>query len=225
MSRRSYDQFCGLAYALDAIGERWTLLIVRELMTGPRRYSDLAASLDGIGTSLLATRVRQLEADGVVRRRLLDPPAASVVYDLTTAGRELARATMPLAIWGARHLMHERASGEDFRAEWALVFLADSLDATTLGTLVAEYDFEIDGSTVRLSIADGHAQIGPATDTVAADAVLTSDAATVAAVAGGRVSLADALARGRVEANGNPAALQSLLEVLDAALKAFAGPV
>lgn len=224
MSRRSYAQFCGLAYALDAIGERWTLLIVRELMTGPKRYSDLAASLDGIGTSLLATRVRQLEADGVVRRRLLDPPAASVVYELTTAGRELARATMPLAIWGARHLMHERTSGEDFRPEWALVFLADSLDATTLGALTAEYDFQIDGSTVRLSIADGHAQIGAATDTVAADAVLRTDAATVAAVAGGRITLADALAGGRIEADGDAAALQSLLEVLNAALTSFAGP-
>ena len=94
MSRRNYSQFCGLAHALDVVGERWTLLIVRELGSGPKRYMQLADTLAGIGTSLLATRMRQLESDGIVQRRLaLDQPSSTVLYELTDAGRarELGR--------------------------------------------------------------------------------------------------------------------------------------
>ena len=114
MTRRSYGQFCGLAHALDVVGERWTLLIVRELCSGPKRYGELAESLAGIGTSLLATRMRQLENDNVIRRRLdLDQPGSAVVYELSAPGRELAEAMIPLAMWGARHQMtHADAESE-----------------------------------------------------------------------------------------------------------------
>lgn len=218
MARRTYEQFCGLAHALDVVGERWTLLIVRELMSGPKRYSDLSAALDGIGTSLLATRVRQLESDGIARRRLGAPPAASVVYELTTTGRELARAVIPLALWGARHCMSDvSTTGESFRPEWALVFLADGLDPATLAGVTADYDFHIDESTVRLRIADGHATV-TAADATPADAELTSDAATFAAIAGGRTTISDAVTDGRLRAEGNPEALQTLLAILDTQL-------
>ena len=80
MTERSYDQYCGLAGALDLVGERWTLLIVRELMSGPKRYTDLADGLPGIGTSLLAKRLAKLESAGVATRRVLPPPAAATVY-------------------------------------------------------------------------------------------------------------------------------------------------
>src|ERR1044071_6967058 len=89
VTERSYNQFCGLAGALDLIGERWTLLIVRELMSGPKRYTDLADGLAGIGTSLLAKRLAKLEGAGVIERRLLPPPAAVTVYELAPAGHEL----------------------------------------------------------------------------------------------------------------------------------------
>jgi DNA-binding HxlR family transcriptional regulator len=218
VARRTYEQFCGLAHALDVVGERWTLLIVRELMSGPKRYSDLSAALDGIGTSLLATRVRQLESDGIARRRLGAPPAASVVYELTTTGRELARAVIPLALWGARHYMDDvSTSDESYRPEWALVFLADGLDSATLTGLTADYDFHIDESTVRLHIADGHATV-TAADATPADAELTSDAATLAAIAGGRTAISDAVTDGRLRADGNPEALQTLLTILDTQL-------
>ncbi|MGW0248391.1 winged helix-turn-helix transcriptional regulator [Nocardia goodfellowii] len=218
MARRTYEQFCGLAHALDVVGERWTLLIVRELMSGPKRYSDLATALDGIGTSLLATRVRQLESDGIARRRLGDPPAASVVYELTTTGRELAHAVIPLALWGARHYMSdERAPQEGFRPEWALVFLADGLDPAALAGVSAAYDFHVDDSTARLQIADGHASVTTATATPA-DADLTTDAATFAAIAGGRTTITDAVTNGRLRADGNPEVLQALLSILDTQL-------
>src|SRR2546421_5058094 len=88
-ARRSYEQFCPLARALDVLGERWTLLVVRELLLGPRRFSDLRAHLPGIAPALLTQRLRDLEAAGLVRRAELPPPAARTVYELTERGRGL----------------------------------------------------------------------------------------------------------------------------------------
>lgn len=216
MARRSYDQYCGLAQAMDVVGERWTLLIVRELMSGPKRYSDLAGALDGIGTSLLATRIKQLEGDGLVRRTLLDPPVSAVAYELTGTGRELGRALMPLALWGARHFLREQRRPEQgFRAEWSLVFLADLLGPERLNTH-ATYEFHIDDSVARLQISGGRAEVvagaGPA------DATLRTDAATVAAIAGGHLTIAAAAADNRLQVEGDPEALQALLVLLDSAL-------
>jgi DNA-binding HxlR family transcriptional regulator len=101
---RSYGQFCALAYALDVVGERWTLLIIRELLNGPRRYTDLMEGLPGISTNLLADRLRNLEEWGVIGRRVLPPPAGSTVYELTPVGMALERATVELGRWGAQFL-------------------------------------------------------------------------------------------------------------------------
>src|SRR5262245_50866736 len=93
-----------MAHALDLIGERWSLLVVRELMEGPKRYTDLAEHLPGIGTNILAARLRDLEAGGIVEKRTLPPPAASRVYQLTPYGQELRPVLRELALWGARSL-------------------------------------------------------------------------------------------------------------------------
>ena len=98
---KRYEQYCPMAHALDLVGDRWALLVVRELMHGPKRYTDLVDRLHGIGTNILATRLRDLEAHGVVARRTLPPPAASKVYELTDYGRELRPALRELALWGA----------------------------------------------------------------------------------------------------------------------------
>jgi DNA-binding HxlR family transcriptional regulator len=100
MSRREYGQECSLACALDRVGERWSLLIVRELSLGPLRFSDLARDVGGAPTDVLAKRLRDLEADGIVARRELPPPAASVVYELTELGRGLERPMIELSRWG-----------------------------------------------------------------------------------------------------------------------------
>ena len=89
MRKRSYDQYCPVAHALDLVGERWAMLVVKELMHGPQRYTDLAEHLPGIGTNILAARLRSLEECGVIAKRKLPPPAASRVYELTDYGREL----------------------------------------------------------------------------------------------------------------------------------------
>ena len=163
MSRRNYSQFCGLAHALDVVGERWTLLIVRELGSGPKRYMQLADTLAGIGTSLLATRMRQLESDGIVQRRLaLDQPSSTVLYELTDAGRELAEAVIPLAVWGARHQMDDAdVDREAFRAEWALGFLAAGGDAVSTDA-DGVYEFHVDDSVACLRVRKGAYRSAPA---------------------------------------------------------------
>ncbi|HEY3344300.1 MAG TPA: helix-turn-helix domain-containing protein, partial [Anaerolineaceae bacterium] len=102
MESRCYNQFCALAYALDAIGERWTLLIVRELLTGPRRFKDLIDGLPGISTNLLSERLKSLVKQGIIDRRVLPPPAGSAVYELTPLGRGLENAVVELGRWGSR---------------------------------------------------------------------------------------------------------------------------
>jgi DNA-binding HxlR family transcriptional regulator len=101
MSRR-YDQYCPVACTLSLVGERWALLVVRELMHGPKRYTDLLDHLPGIGTNILASRLKELEAGGIVEKRKLPPPAASTVYELTPTGRELRPVLYELARFGAR---------------------------------------------------------------------------------------------------------------------------
>jgi DNA-binding HxlR family transcriptional regulator len=98
---KRYDQYCPVARAVQVVGERWTLLVVRELATGPKRYTDLAAGLPGIGTNVLAGRLRDLEAEGVIEKHRLPPPAASQVYELTQRGLALLPVLRSLAHWGA----------------------------------------------------------------------------------------------------------------------------
>ena len=100
MGRREYDQPCSLACALDQIGERWSVLIVRELILGPLRFSELARSVGGAPTDVLSKRLRDLEEAGVVQRIELDPPASVRAYELTSLGRELERPLLELGRWG-----------------------------------------------------------------------------------------------------------------------------
>jgi DNA-binding HxlR family transcriptional regulator len=99
---KRYDQYCPIACALSVVGERWTLLVARELLYGPKRYTDLVDHLPGIGTNILAARLKELEAAGLVEKRKLPPPAASTVYELTPSGRELRPVLHELARYGAR---------------------------------------------------------------------------------------------------------------------------
>ena len=102
MKERSYNQFCGLACALDVVGDRWTLLIVRELLAGPHRFKDLTKGLPGISTNLLSKRLKHLEQQGLLRRRALPPPAGSTVYELTPLGQALEATLLELGKWGSQ---------------------------------------------------------------------------------------------------------------------------
>ncbi|WP_063042327.1 winged helix-turn-helix transcriptional regulator [Nocardia pseudovaccinii] len=211
MARRTYNQFCGLARGLDIVGERWTLLIVRELMARPKRYIDLSDALDGIGSSLLAARLRQLEEDAVVRHRKLPPPAAAVVYELTESGNELAEALIPLALWGMRRLF---APGPEdaYKAEWTLVVLARFIDASAVDAAYT-YHFRLGDSSALLSIRNGKAEVtaGPLAPV---DATLISDSATISDLSAGRLALDEAIATGRIALQGDAAALVVLRGIL-----------
>jgi DNA-binding HxlR family transcriptional regulator len=145
---RSYQQYCPIAHALDVVGERWSLLIVRELTHGPQRYTDLLEHLEGCGTNILAARLRHLEAGGVVQKRKLPPPAASTVYELTEYGEGLRSCLRELAWWGARSL-GPPADG-DLDEGW----LGGALEAIGVPTADApSVVLRIGGETV--SLADG----------------------------------------------------------------------
>jgi DNA-binding HxlR family transcriptional regulator len=157
MSKR-YDQYCPLAHALDLVGERWALLIVRELMHGPQRYTDLAEHLPGIGTNILASRLRDLEQSGVVAKRKLPPPAASRVYELTDYGDQLKPVMRELSLWGARSLGPPRTDDELFEG-----WLANAID-TMLGPFATEGTFEFRVGDEIATLADRAGREGPAED-------------------------------------------------------------
>src|ERR1700736_4548362 len=104
MTSRSYGQFCGFARALELVGERWALLVVRDLVLGSKRFTDLRRGLPRIPTNILSARLKELEDAGVVRRRVLPRPATGVVYELTEYGQELDDIVLRLGLWGARSL-------------------------------------------------------------------------------------------------------------------------
>jgi DNA-binding HxlR family transcriptional regulator len=154
--RKRYEQYCPVAHALDLVGERWALLVVRELMHGPKRYTDLAAHLPGIGTNILAARLRDLEACGIIAKRTLPPPAASRVYELTDYGRALRTVIRELALWGARSLGPPTADDELFPG-----WLENALD-TVLAPIAPPGRFEFRVGDEVASLVDGEALPGPA---------------------------------------------------------------
>ncbi|MEV3855635.1 helix-turn-helix domain-containing protein [Streptomyces sp. NPDC050095] len=140
MPRRSYDQYCAAARALDAVGDRWTLLIVRELLAGPRRYTDLHADLPGVSTDMLATRLKDMERDGIAIRRRLGAPASVYVYELTPRGQQLLPVLQALGEWGAPELA-ERRPTDAVRAHWlALPLLRQLADLGETGVVEVRLD-------------------------------------------------------------------------------------
>jgi DNA-binding HxlR family transcriptional regulator len=153
---KRYDQYCPVAHALGLVGERWALLIVRELLQGPKRYTDLAASLPGIGTNILAARLKDLEGCGIVAKRRLDPPAASQVYELTPYGQGLKPAMRELALWGLRSI-----GAPTDHDELAPGWLYGALDTVfaPVAPAAGTFEFRIGGEVAHL--VDGEAGPGP----------------------------------------------------------------
>ena len=163
---KRYEQYCPMAHALDLVGDRWALLVIRELMHGPKRYTDLVDCLPGIGTNILAGRLRDLEGHGVVTRRTLPPPAASKVYELTEYGRELKPAMRELALWGARSLGPPIDKDELF-AGW----LANAMDIV-MAPLAPPGRFEFRAGPEVAGLVDGEVVAGPIDD---ADVIVEGD--------------------------------------------------
>lgn len=154
MAGRRYNQYCGVARALDQVGERWSLLIVRDLLDGPQRYSDLQHRLVGIPSDMLATRLRHLEAVGVVRRSVLPPPAGSRVYELTDRGRALEPTIVELARWGA-DLLGEPTLDDAFDPRWIAVSLRSRFQPDRAAGVDLTVHFLVDGETLAVDVHDG----------------------------------------------------------------------
>jgi DNA-binding HxlR family transcriptional regulator/putative sterol carrier protein len=204
MAEHRYQQYCGLARALDVAGDRWTLLIVRELKLGPRRFTDLIDGLPGISRNLLTERLRALERDGIVGRQDLPPPAARQVYELTDDGRDLAAAMVPLIGWGARRLGTRKPS-ESFRARWAALAMATFADREASKGVTETYQYVVGPWAFHFRVDDGRVQLqdGRAEDP---DVVLTADEETWADIASGKITGSSAAAAGALTVTGDPLA-------------------
>ncbi|WP_405883717.1 winged helix-turn-helix transcriptional regulator [Streptomyces sp. NBC_01384] len=197
--RRSYDQYCSAARALDAVGDRWTLLIVRELLGGPRRYTDLHADLPGVSTDVLASRLKDMERDGLTTRRRLPPPGAAYVYELTGRGRELLPVLQALGEWGAPAL-GERGATDAVRAHWFALPLLRGL-AGQEGEGLVEVRLDEGEFHVWLGALDGPVYgDGPAPQEP--DVRLRLDTETSTAVSRGTSTVLDAVRDGRIEVTG-----------------------
>lgn len=186
VTNRSYQQQCGIANALDLVGERWALLIVRDLILGPKRFTDLRTSLPGIATNVLTQRLKQLERDGIVRRRLLPPPAASTVYELTEYGRELEPALLAFGRWGAQS-MPERSAARTSRSEWFGVALKAYFQPEAAVGLHATIAMRFGDGSLTVRIDDGELAVTAYEADSVADLTLTAaDAGPVAAFLAGR---------------------------------------
>ena len=208
MVQNGYQQYCALARALDVAGDRWTLLIVRELAPGPRRFTDLIDGLPGISRKLLTERLRDLEHGCIVARRELPPPAARRVYELTDDGRDLAHAMGPLIAWGARRI-GERRPEETFRARWPAVAMAGLADREAARGVRETYQYVVGDSAFHFVVDDGSVQLhdGSAQDPAV---VLTTDDQTWADIASGTIRFSSAVAAGAVSVAGDPHALDRL---------------
>jgi DNA-binding HxlR family transcriptional regulator len=219
MAKR-FDQYCPMAHALCLVGDRWSLLIARDLLHGPRRYTDLLEGLPGIGTNILAARLRALEEAGIVRKRRLPPPAASTVYELTEYGAELEEVFFALARWGARSLGPPGPEDELY-PEWGLNAAAALFSPEEARGLTETYVLKIDGDVFTVRIEDGkmRPEMGEAED---ADVVVETSMETFFQLVSGEITPFMALKRGFVKIEGDRAAFERCFQVLTLAPRTFA---
>ena len=212
MRSRSYHQLCGLAYALDIVGERWTLLIIRELMPGPRRFTDLMAGLPGISTNLLSGRLKSLEEQGIIHQRVLPPPAGSTVYELTPLGKSLEEALLELGKWGSQFVPPSPTDDTLLHLGSYALTLKTFFEPERAKGVNEAYELHIDGEVLQVRIKEGeiHVRQGEALE---ADMTLYADILTYMGLLRGQIRPAEALAKGLIRVEGNPAALNRFLDL------------
>ena len=200
IAKRSYEDGCAGAHALDLVGERWALLVVRELLLGPKRFSDLRAGLPGISSNVLSQRLDELEQAAVVRRHKLGPPSGAWVYELTAWGRELEVVVVELGRWGARSPVLPRDAA--LSVDSLILSLRTMFDASAAKGFDACFELRVGGDTFRARIADGRLDIvrGVADR---ADVIIEGDANAIAAIAYDDRDLADAIASGHLRYEGD----------------------
>jgi DNA-binding HxlR family transcriptional regulator len=199
-SKRTYGEACRFAHALDVVGERWALLVVRELLLGPKRFTDLRAGLPHASSNILAERLRQLESSAVVRRRKLPPPAASTVYELTEWGRELEPIVTKLGAWGARSPLPPAT--QEIGPDSIVLALASLFDADAAGDLEATYGLRIGEEDFSVEISAGEVELARGAAINPEATITVPDASTLAAVLTAQLPLEDAVGSGAAQLEG-----------------------
>jgi DNA-binding HxlR family transcriptional regulator len=210
---RSYDQYCPLARALDVVGDRWAILVVRELYLSPKRFTDLQARLDGIAPNLLSRRLKELEAHGLVRRRRLDPPAASTVYELTEKAHGLETAMLELAKWGVQFLGPYEGD-EAFELEWLLPVMEEFADRDAARNVWEIYEFHIDGLAFWVNVADGEVTIRSGRAPQSADLLVETDFETFMGIGFGAITPEEARDSGRARVIGDQSKAERSVDIL-----------
>jgi DNA-binding HxlR family transcriptional regulator len=208
---RTVEDGCGIAHASDLLGQRWALLVVRELLLGPKRFTDLRAGLPDISPNVLGQRLRELEESGILRRRRLAPPAAAQVYELTRWGRDLEPAVLALGSWASRSPSFPL--GAPMGADSLVLALKSTFQPANAQDLDATYQLRLGEMPFELSVGEGEfrAARGEADDP---DATIDSDPGTIAAVVFGGESLKGAVDSGDLRIDGSRRAVNSLFRAL-----------
>ncbi len=201
VSTRSYDQYCALAKALDVVGKRWTLLLVRELLSGPKRFTDLREGLPGIGTNLLSDRLKNLKDKDIIEQDELPPPASSKVYRLTDRGEELENVIRELQKWGLS-LLGEPGDEEYFNPRWVLEGLQAAFLPDRAEGVHRTFEFEIEDVIFHIHVEDGSIDgfQGPADSP---DLTVKSSSEPFLKVATGNLKPGDAYQNNLIELEGN----------------------
>jgi DNA-binding HxlR family transcriptional regulator/putative sterol carrier protein len=219
-SKRIYDDGCAGAHALNLVGERWALLIVRELLLGPKRFTDLRAGLPAISPNVLTQRLEELEQAAVVRRRRLPVPAAAWVYELTPWGHELEPIVIELGRWGARSPSLPR--GAPLSVDSLILSFRTMFDAQAAAGLEARYELRFGRDRFHAEVRRGRLELARGSADQP-DAVIDSDPDTLAAVVYDGRKLSAALRSGQLKIEGDKAAAKRLLTLF--ALPEPAAPV
>jgi DNA-binding HxlR family transcriptional regulator/putative sterol carrier protein len=210
VAARSYGQYCGVARALELVGERWALLIVRDLLVGPRRFTDLRHGLPRIPTNVLSERLKELEHAGIVQRRMLPRPAASVVYELTEYGSQLDDVLMRFGVWGAQSLGQPRP-GEIMTADSMVMALRSTFVPAAAHGLQVSFELHL-GEIVIHARIDGPSITVAEGPLAGADLIIEAGPA-VKDLMTGDVSPGEAIASGSVRLAGNEALLARFVEL------------
>ena len=201
MANRSYGQYCGLAHALDVIGERWSLLIIRELLTGPQRYMDLLQRLPGLSTNLLAKRLKHLRHHDIIALSMLPPPATARTYTLTDRGRTLTPILIDLAQWGLQTIPAPNTT-DMYSTGAVLLALQANFQVDNAYNVDENYSFHIgeDMFYVRIHAQTLTTHLGPAPNACCA---ITTNASTLLSILAGSMTIHEAVNQGQLKVSGD----------------------
>lgn len=210
-TKRTYHDSCALAHALDLVGERWALLVVRELILGPKRFSDLRVGMPGVSANVLAQRLRELEEVGVLRRSWLAPPAASWVYELTEWGLDLEPALTQLGKWAGRSPLLDRDAPRSIDS--LMLSQRARFNPAAGKGLRANYVIRIGNDQFNVNVANGRLDVARG-ETKSPDAIMETSQVTFQAVLTKKISLREAVESGQFVITGDTDAVQRLFDAL-----------